>query len=328
MLDALLTVLTYIGCVLVTLILIIMVLAYRYRHLQDLLVYHPEEPDGSRTRMDGPREHRVARYEMLEVPTPDGVTLRGFLVQPTHGTPRCAIIYFHGNAGNAGHRTPIARLLADRTNSTVVMMDYRGYGLSDPAPLQAHPNEAGIKIDAEATMDYCLGREDISRLPIFVMGTSLGGAVTVYLASLARYERYVAGWIVENTFTSIGDMADVVFAPPIKRMYPGWRSTLLLFTLSRVIKPIVLQIGWYSIDLIRSVTGPMLFISSAKDELVPPSHMRALHDSARAVGYKRFLNLPDSGHNDAPAASGYAESIGTFLNDVLSRRGGQRLGAV
>jgi pimeloyl-ACP methyl ester carboxylesterase len=325
MFDWLVTVATYVAVVLVVLVLIIMAAAYHLRHLQDLLLYHPGEPAGSRERFDGPREFGVPRFENLEVRTPDGLTLRGFAVMPTSATPRHVIVYWHGNAGNAGHRTPIARLLAERTASTVVMMDYRGYGLSDGIP-NTHPNESGLKMDAESVMGYVLAREDWRRLPIFVMGTSLGGAVSIYLGSQPRYDRIIAGWILENTFTSISDMADVVFAPIIRRAVVGWRAPALIFLLNRIIKPIVLHIGWYSIDLVRQVTAPILFISSSRDDLVPPSHVRSLHDSARACGLKRFHALPEAGHNDAPAAPGYADAIAAFMAEAVARRGGHALG--
>eukprot|EP00672_Neobodo_designis_P025249 CAMPEP_0174827912 /NCGR_PEP_ID=MMETSP1114-20130205/1010_1 /TAXON_ID=312471 /ORGANISM="Neobodo designis, Strain CCAP 1951/1" /LENGTH=320 /DNA_ID=CAMNT_0016061599 /DNA_START=45 /DNA_END=1003 /DNA_ORIENTATION=+ len=320
MFDVLVTVLTYVAAVLVTLVLIVMAVAYRFRHFQDMLLYHPQEPAGSRTAVDSPRDHGVSRYEVLDIRTPDGLTLRGFLVQPPTGASRCVITYFHGNAGNVGHRIPIARLLAERVGATVVMMDYRGYGQSDSGSAAAAPSEAGLKVDANAVMEYVLGRDDLRRLPQFVMGTSLGGAVTIYLASQQRYDRVVAGFIVENSFTSISDMADVVFAPVIARRIPGWRGKLLTFTLSKIIKPVVLYIGWWSIDAVRHVTAPTLFISAAKDELVPPSHVHALHDAAVKSSLRRFVTLPDSTHNDAPAAKGYAEHISGFVHDVLQRR--------
>ena len=36
---------------------------------------------------------------------------------------------FHGNAGNIGHRLPIARMIINYTGCNVFMLEYRGYGL-------------------------------------------------------------------------------------------------------------------------------------------------------------------------------------------------------
>lgn len=317
--DILFNISAFCALVLVIVLVIIVVLAWFLRPLQHALVYHPDEPTGSRSRLDGPKEFGVSRYEILEIDTPDQFTLRGFAVYPSMGTAKFTLVYFHGNAGNAGHRTPIARMLAERLQCNVIMMDYRCYGLSDSKGTA--PDDVGLQTDGKAILDYSIHREDWSRVPIFVMGTSLGGAVAIHLASQAEYELSIRGWIVENTFTSLSAMADALFVPLIKRRFPGWRGDLLIFTLSKIIKPLTIHTGWYSIKSITKATGAMLFISSAKDELVPPSHVRSLFDAATRCSTKRFVNLPDSSHNDAPAAPNYCDHLQEFINEVIQRGG-------
>lgn len=331
MLDVIIAILTYLSLIVAVLVLIIVVLAWFFRPLQHALVYHPDEPAGSRTRFDGPREFGVPRYESLEINTADDFTLRGYVVFPTAGTARFTIVYFHGNAGNAGHRTPIARMLADRLHANVVMMDYRCYGLSDSKGTT--PDDVGLQQDGRAILEYCLEREDFARHPLFVMGTSLGGAVAIYLSSLPQFESRVRGWIVENTFSSLSDMADVVFVPLISRTLPGWRGRVMIFTLSRIIKPLTIHVGWPSIGFIRQATGPFLFISASNDEMIPPAHMRALFDAAIRCSMRRFVTLPQSTHNDAPAAAGYCDHILEFVTEVLQRApatvtAGRALGSV
>lgn len=43
------------------------------------------------------------------------------------------LIYFHGNAGNVGHRIELATHYVNNLHCAVMMVDYRGYGLSSPA---------------------------------------------------------------------------------------------------------------------------------------------------------------------------------------------------
>lgn len=45
------------------------------------------------------------------------------------------IIYFHGNAGNVGHRIELAAHYVNNLHCAVMMVDYRGYGLSSPATI-------------------------------------------------------------------------------------------------------------------------------------------------------------------------------------------------
>ena len=58
--------------------------------------------------------------------------------------------------------------------------------------------------------------------------------------------------IIENTFTSISDMIDLIFYPPI--------STF---------KNLVLTISWNSLTLMPLITLPVLLVSGDQDALVP-----------------------------------------------------------
>lgn len=80
-------------------------------------------------------------------------------------------------------------------------MAYRGYGDSEGTP-----SEDGLKLDADATLEYAQNHKDIDNDRIFVFGRSLGGAVAIQLAMVQS--NAIKGLIVENTFTSIGDMVD------------------------------------------------------------------------------------------------------------------------
>ena len=102
-------------------------------------------------------------YEDLQLRTPDGVQIHAFLlrqrehlnrtpppndtVRPsllvTHVSPltatqfaasRPTVIMFHGNAGNHGHRIPLAKMFYAKMRCNVLLVSYRGYGLSEGTP--------------------------------------------------------------------------------------------------------------------------------------------------------------------------------------------------
>ena len=51
--------------------------------------------------------------------------------------------------GNIGHRLPLALALFRSLRCNVVLVEYRGYGLSNGVP-----SEAGLKKDAVAVLEY------------------------------------------------------------------------------------------------------------------------------------------------------------------------------
>lgn len=105
---------------------------------------------------------------------------------------------FHGNAGNIGHRVPIAKVLQDTLQCNVFMLEYRGYGLSTGAP-----DEAGLKIDAQTALDYIQRRPETRNDTIVIYGQSLGGAVAINLVATHQEQGDIGGLILENTFLSI-----------------------------------------------------------------------------------------------------------------------------
>ena len=86
--------------------------------------------------------------EELRIRTEDGVSLHAFFV-PAPGATR-ALLFLHGNAGNASHRLPNAAELS-RLGTHVLLLDYRGYGLSEGSA-----SEAGVYRDARANGDQGL----------------------------------------------------------------------------------------------------------------------------------------------------------------------------
>ena len=291
----------------------IMILAYKYRHLQDELLYYPDMPPGSAQHCDHPGEYGIERYERLSIVTPDGITLRGFIMKPsTTADPTCCIVYFHGNAGNVGQRLPIAKMFINKLRAAVIMVDYRGYGLSDKVP----PNEEGLEVDCQAVLDWAVVHSKVPCDRIFLMGTSLGGAAVGYLASKERNNRKYAGVIIENSFTSISDMGDVLIGPILTQKLPRASKCLIPF-LKHVVKPIVLFIGWDNLNRVRSIELPALFLSSAQDELVLASQYKVFYDNCKSH-VKQFVSFPTGKHNDLWQKEGYCDAIGAFIRTAVS----------
>lgn len=88
------------------------------------------------------------------------------------------LVYFHGNAGDLSNYEMFI-LNWSREGYTVLMPDYRGFGLSS-----GHPSFRGIKTDAEATMEVAAGLVDGDMSRVVVVGFSMGSAAAMHSAML------------------------------------------------------------------------------------------------------------------------------------------------
>jgi pimeloyl-ACP methyl ester carboxylesterase len=131
---------------------------------------------------------------------------------------------------------------------------------------------------------------DKSRL--FVLGRSIGGAVALHLA--ASRPGVLAGLILENTFTAIGDLVDILM--------PALRHFKFL-----------LRNPWRNVDIVPQLQLPCLFISSGKDELIPREMMPRL---MRLYGAKEkdMIHFPEAGHMNANTFPGYDTKIASFIH--------------
>jgi abhydrolase domain-containing protein 13 len=212
------------------------------------IIYPRNIPPGTRTEVPRPPQFGIEDYEELTLPTSDGETLSAFLIKPANKSRArpITILTFHGNAGNIGHRLPIANILANEIQCTTLMLEYRGYGLST-----GNPNEDGLRIDAQTGLDFIRSRDDLKGNKIVVYGQSLGGAVGIDLVANNKGTGDIKGLILENTFLSIAKMIPSVM-PAAKWITPlcheYWRSELMLPKITDI---------------------PILFLSGLKDEIVP-----------------------------------------------------------
>lgn len=183
------------------------------------------------------------------------------------------------------HRLLNIRSLFEDLQCNVAILEYRGFGKSD-----GWPTQKGIEIDAKTALHWLKSDAGTPNSPIILYGRSLGGAVSIHLA--ASEQENLDGIIIENTFTCIADMMDVLMK------YLTWAKFLL-------------RNPWRSIDLISSIKKPLLFISSTNDELVPSFMMESLYSKAPESN-KTILRYPLH-HMDCWTAPTYTSDIKEWM---------------
>jgi fermentation-respiration switch protein FrsA (DUF1100 family) len=262
---------------------------------QNELIYPRNVPVDARTEIPSPRQFGITDFEDLQIPTPDGESLHAFFLrQPkTRSRRNITVLMFHGNAGNIGHRVPIAKAIQDTLQCNVILLEYRGYGMSTGTP-----DEAGLKIDAQTGLDYMRQRPDFSDTKFVIYGQSLGGAVAINLVATNQEQGDIGGLILENTFLSIRKLIPSVFPP------------------ARYLARLCHQY-WTSEDVLPKIKKvPILFLSGLKDELVPPSNMTQLFAVCQSER-KIWRTLPNGGHNDSVAEPGYFDHIHSFIREEV-----------
>ncbi|CAI6341844.1 unnamed protein product [Periconia digitata] len=263
---------------------------------QNELIYARNFPPDARTNVPRPADFEFTDFEELFIPTPDGESLSAFFLRADKQTARnTTILMFHGNAGNIGYRLPIAKILVNDLRCNVLMLQYRGYGLSS-----GNPSEKGINIDAQTALDYIRERRELRGTRIVLYGQSLGGAVAINLAAKNVKRGDIAGIVLENTFTSMRKMIPSALPP------------------AKYLAPLCHQV-WPSEDVLPQVVGtPILFLSGLRDEIVPPAHMKKLFQVCRSEP-KVWRELPNGSHNDSVMEAGYFAYIERFLSEHIAK---------
>ncbi|TMW92999.1 hypothetical protein EJD97_012309 [Solanum chilense] len=275
---------------------------------QEKLVYVPVLPGLTKAYPITPARLRLL-YEDVWLRSSDGVRLHAWFIKLFPDCRGPTIIFFQENAGNIAHRLEMVRIMLQRLQCNVFMLSYRGYGASD-----GYPSQHGITKDAQAALDHLVQRTDIDTSRIVVFGRSLGGAVGTVLTK--NNPDKVAGLILENTFTSILDMAGVLL-PFLKWVIGGSGSKgfkLLNF---------VVRSPWNTIDVIGEIRQPILFLSGLQDEMVPPFHMQMLYAKAAARNRQcLFVEFPSGMHMDTWLAGGdhYWMTIQKYLEETVPEK--------
>lgn len=284
---------------------------------QNSLIY-PASILNSRTEVPQPSQFKISpdTSESLHLTTSDNETLHAYYLRPPNVQlqKNVTILMFHGNAGNIGHRLPIAKALSESLGCHVFMLEYRGYGLSTGSP-----DENGLNIDSQTALDFVRSHPEMSKTKIVVYGQSLGGAVSIALLARnldkasndkeKKAQTKIAGMILENTFTSIRKLIPSVLPP------------------ARYLSLLCHQ-RWSSDEVLQKLPEdgpPILFLSGLKDEIVPPTMMRTLYEVC-TVKRKTWKTFPNGDHNSTVAEDGYFYRIWDWLSDEVLKESDKEKG--
>ncbi len=247
-------------------------------------------------------------YESFNVTTPDGVTLKGWVIEPVGQAKPIVFIVMHGYTScKADPRLlEVIRGLATR-GYTVVAFDFRGHGESG-GTTTIGPLEA--RYDVPTVISFV--EERFPNNDIVLLGYSMG-AVAGIMAG-ASYQG-------PHKVVIIADSPYPVLAVVVPRWLksemgiPEWYGKLVA-RMGGILSGQDLDFGPMSLD---KIDKPLLVIAGDRDPLVTPGEARAI--AAKSCCGDAII-VEGAAHVEAAKVLGldnYLDRIEAFVNESLSR---------
>ncbi|WP_353570632.1 alpha/beta hydrolase [Candidatus Albibeggiatoa sp. nov. BB20] len=200
------------------------------------------------------------------------------------------ILYFTGAGYNKG--SYLNRMKGFRQlGFSIFTCDYRGYGKSKGR----YPKEQQFYDDAKLAWNYLTKTKGIDPKDIIIYGESLGGAVSIHLAT---QEPEVGGVIIQSSFTSMADTIRQI----------GWMNYVPV--------NLMLTEKFNSLKKVKHIQAPILFLHGTADELVPHYMSEQLYKAAKQP--KQLFFIPEGGHARlySPGRNSYLKAIQRFIHSL------------
>ncbi len=209
-------------------------------------------------------------YEDVEIVASDNTRLSAWWLE-AYGEVKGTIVFFHGNAENISTHLGSVYWLPEK-GYQVLMLDYRGYGRSG-----GKPSVDGVMLDIHAALNWTLGEPRAQGKPVFMLGQSLGAAMSGYVVATSPE--------LNSRLTAV--VLDAAFAsyPQITREVASrhWLTWSLQYPASWTMPR-----RYNLVDYIDQVSPtPLLIVHGTRDEVIPFSNGEALFAAAKQP--KNFL---------------------------------------
>jgi alpha-beta hydrolase superfamily lysophospholipase len=246
-------------------------------------------------------------YETVHFTTSDGLNLAGWLVP--HPQARGNVIFCHGHGRNRGQGAWLFPMLHEmRLN--VLAFDFRGHGDS-PGHISTFGHEE-VR-DLLAAVHYL--DTQCPDQPLFIIGVSLGAAVT--LQALSELPNVRGVWS-EACFSRLSAAMDHYFTA----IPEGPRQPLL----TAYNYAAWLDCGFWGPDInpkdaLAQVRVPIYFCHGRRDELVPFDEAEDLYKSYEGPKWHFWVNEGNHYNLRQVARDEYLERLRSFLEERLTESG-------
>ena len=249
-------------------------------------------------------------FEDVSLTAADGTRLHGWWLPAKPGVEvKGTVLHLHGNGGNLAWHLGGSWWLPEQ-GYQVLMLDYRGYGVSEGSP-----SLPAIYQEIDAAFAWLASKPEVQTKPLVLLGQSLGGAMAVhYLAEHPRQRQRLQAMVLDGvpaSYRAVGQYA----------LSTSWLTWPLQVPLSWLVPD--------SDSAIRSIAQlegtPALLFQSMDDPIVPLANGIALYKQAPLP---RVLQLTRGGHVQTFADPTWRQVMLRYLEDPQHFNGIRRLGEV
>ena len=225
-------------------------------------------------------EHRIA--------TPDGASL--YAVHLRQPGARATILYFGGNGYTIGRFGAWTASVFAPLGVDLMIVDHRGYGLSQGVPSVAAIGDGAIAFDHLRDLVGPGGR-------IVVHGHSLGSFIAGHVAA----SRSTQGVVLESSATTTEDW--------VKAGTPGFAKP---FIRKVEIDPSLRGRG--NLAMMNRIEEPLLLLVGARDGTTPPRLSQSLYAASPLTGERKTLRVVrGAGHADVMTKAEAIEAYRAFV---------------
>ncbi len=200
-------------------------------------------------------ERARLEYRDVTLTTADGLKLHGWWLPVKPGVEvKGTVLHLHGNGGNLAWHLGGSWWLPEQ-GYQVLMVDYRGYGLSE-----GEPSLPAIYQDIDAAFQWLDQAPEVQGKPLVLLGQSLGGALAVhYLVEHPQRQRQLKALVLDGVPASYRDVGRFALST-------SWLTWPFQVPLSWLVPD-----GDSAISSVAQLNGvPKLIYHSLDDPIVPP----------------------------------------------------------
>lgn len=246
-------------------------------------------------------------YRDVQLSAADGTQLHGWWLPAKPGVPvKGTVLHLHGNGGNLAWHLGGSYWLPEQ-GYQVLMLDYRGYGLS-----AGEPSLPAVYGDIEAAFTWLQQAPEVQGKPLVLLGQSLGGAMAVhYLAEYPARRAQLQALVLDGTPANYRDVARNVLGN-------AWLTWPFQVPLSWMVPEA--DSAQYAMPQLAGL--PVLIFQSIDDQVVPLASGITLYKTALPP---RVLQLTRGAHVETFNEQAWREVMLLYLQDPAGFSGLRRL---